>query len=444
MSSLETRQTAEVAAAAALSQLDRRPLPVGAEGTVGGSLVEFSVFDAMDPALREQLVSDETPFADRCKGAMLGMAVGDAVGSQVEFLEVGSGEAAFDAEGCCYTGSVRNMFGFKPGQWTDDTSMGLCLADSLLCCGKFDGSDFMARLWNWNHLAYNNGFRYDLDRAGDEATRAFMIDAGLDADACRQSLGCGRGTRSTLANLEEGAAPPAVHEGGEYEGNGSLIRLAPVPVFCARQSAEECMAVARASALATQNGPVTSEAAAFLAFVMRRAILRGEDGRSFREFLDDAIMEYSAMLTPRADEAAVAAVLKLLASAEDEASTEVCWNWRSDELDVLKAFANRGESYNGHQVKKDYFGAYAMDGLAVALWAAYHADSPTAAIAKATNVLGDADSMACIAGQLAGSFYGARSFDPRLVAQLRQWDPDCETELRGVLLSHCGASLPHT
>ena len=73
------------------------------------------------------------------------------------------------------------------------------------------------------------------------------------------------------------------------------------------------------------------------------------------------------MLTPRADEAAVAAVLKLLASAEDEASTEVCWNWRSDELDVLKAFANRGESYNGHQVKKDYFGAYAMDGLAVAL-----------------------------------------------------------------------------
>jgi len=131
----------------------------------------------------------------------------------------------------------------------------------------------------------------------------------------------------------------------------------------------------------------------------------------------------------------------LLASNEPETSTEWNWNWRSADLGVLKALENRGESYNGHAVQKNYFDAYSMDGLAVALWAAYHAESPTVAIAKAANILGDADSMACIAGQITGSYYGAKSFDPRLVTMLRAWDPDCEIELRGVLLAHCGAHV---
>jgi len=102
-------------------------------------------------------------------------------------------------------------------------------------------------LWNWNSMAYNNGFRYDKERMGDEATRAFMIEAGLDADAARQSLGCGRGIRNMLAKLEEGKPPPAAHVGEEYEGNGSLIRLAPVPVFFAKRTVEQCLAVARAA-----------------------------------------------------------------------------------------------------------------------------------------------------------------------------------------------------
>ena len=60
------------------------------------------------------------------------MAVGDAVGAPLEFMEAGSGVAAFDPDTASYGGeqAPRNMFDFKPGQWTDDTSMGLCLADS--------------------------------------------------------------------------------------------------------------------------------------------------------------------------------------------------------------------------------------------------------------------------------------------------------------------------
>ena len=131
-------------------------------------------------------------------------------------------------------------------------------------------------------------------------------------------------------------------------------------------------------------------------------------------------------------------VLRLLRSSELPDSCEVCWNWRSSGHDVTAAIANRGEMYNGHPVSREYFGAYALDGLAIALWAVYHSNSATAAIAKAANVLGDADSTACIAGQLAGSFYGDASIDQRLLDMLLVWDPDREIEMRAALLFCAG------
>ena len=57
---------------------------------------------------------------------------------------------------------------------------------------------------------------------------------------------------------------------------------------------------------------------------------------------------------------------------------------------------------------------------------------------EAANVLGDADSTACIAGQLAGSFYGDASIDRRLLDMLRVWDPDREIEMRAALLFCAG------
>jgi ADP-ribosyl-[dinitrogen reductase] hydrolase len=65
---------------------------------------------------------------------MLGLAVGDAVGTTVEFSSPGSFEPITDMVG-------GGPFGLEPGQWTDDTSMALCLAESLIECGGFDARD---------------------------------------------------------------------------------------------------------------------------------------------------------------------------------------------------------------------------------------------------------------------------------------------------------------
>ena len=69
----------------------------------------------------------------RFRGCLLGLAIGDAVGATVEFKERGSFPPMNDMVG----GGPHRL---KPGQWTDDTSMALCLATSLVEQGGFDAN----------------------------------------------------------------------------------------------------------------------------------------------------------------------------------------------------------------------------------------------------------------------------------------------------------------
>ena len=71
---------------------------------------------------------------DRARGCLLGLAVGDAVGTTVEFKQRGSFRPLTDMVG-------GGPFGLQPGQWTDDTSMALCLGYSLDECAGFDARD---------------------------------------------------------------------------------------------------------------------------------------------------------------------------------------------------------------------------------------------------------------------------------------------------------------
>lgn len=79
---------------------------------------------------------------DRYRGALLGLAAGGAVGSTLEFRPPGSFAPITDMVG-------GGPFRLKPGQWTDDTSMALCLAESLIECQGFDPVDQLQRYVRW-------------------------------------------------------------------------------------------------------------------------------------------------------------------------------------------------------------------------------------------------------------------------------------------------------
>src|SRR5690606_20471685 len=122
--------------------------------------------DPEDPQRQsvQDMIFGKQKFADikedRAIGCMLGMAVGDALGAPVEFHPV-----QYDKKFVKDMGhKVQGSFALQPGQWTDDASMGLCLADSLLVHQDFNPADLKLRFVNWWFFGYNNAFRFDRQR----------------------------------------------------------------------------------------------------------------------------------------------------------------------------------------------------------------------------------------------------------------------------------------
>ena len=93
---------------------------------------------------------------DRAIGSFVGLAVGDAIGTTVEFKDRGTFPIVTDMIG-------GGPFRLEPGQWTDDTSMAVCLAESLLLNPELDEKDLMTRFLDW----YENGTNSPTGRCFD-------------------------------------------------------------------------------------------------------------------------------------------------------------------------------------------------------------------------------------------------------------------------------------
>lgn len=136
--------------------------------------------------------------SDRFRGCLLGLAVGDAVGTTLEFRPRGSFEPLTDMSG-------GGPFHLLPGQWTDDTSMALCLAASLVERAGFDAHDQMNRYCQWADTGYlsSTGVCFDIGNTVASALRRYRRNGDPYA----------------------GATDPRA------AGNGCIMRLAPVPMF---------------------------------------------------------------------------------------------------------------------------------------------------------------------------------------------------------------------
>ena len=154
---------------------------------------------------------------DRARGALLGLATGDAVGTTVEFRSPGSFQPLTDMVG-------GGPFSLKPGQWTDDTSMALCLAESLVDRGGHDPADQMRRYVRW----WKDGYFSPTGRC---------FDIGIT-------------TRSQLDRFIRTRKPVDERVDEEAAANGSLMRLAPVSIRWSHDP-EAVVAMAAESSLPT-------------------------------------------------------------------------------------------------------------------------------------------------------------------------------------------------
>lgn len=296
----------------------------------------------------------QASVVDRATGALLGLAVGDALGATLEFSRRDT--HPFHTE---MTGG--GPFHLRPGQWTDDTSMALALADSLICCRGFDPHDLMTRFLAW----WQEG-RYS---------------------CTGECFDIGTTTARALARFDRTGDPYAGNTSEDEAGNGSLMRLAPVALFCLNHE-NAADQLARDQSRVTHGAPQAVEACATFVQILRRAILGDPDPPHLPEWQEHA------------------AICAIMAGA-----------YRQKERDEISS------------------SGYVVHTLEAALWCISQTTSFEEALVLAINLGGDADTVGAVTGQIAGATYGASAIPPRWLEKLA-WREQIEAVTMCLLLGN--------
>ena len=335
-----------------------------------------------------------TKLEKSCIGAMLGMAIGDAMGARVEFQPLDYTYNKIKDMG----NDIDGKFKLKPGQWTDDTSLGLCLADSLIENeGKFDGYDLMKRFISWWFYGYNNTFRFDEKRNN------------------KQSIGLGGNMKGSFSSFISNFGLEEYTSFGDEStsGNGSLVRNAPIPI-CFHKDINLAMKFAEKQSKVTHKGNQASGCCKLLTFITVK-ILNGENLKNVLNNLKNEFMCEEK------------SVNYLAQSKMEENDPNKNWNWNTTKYEYSQYRVN---------LNPGYIGSYVMDTLCMALNILINTNSFEEAILKGVNLRGDADSLGAVIGQIAGAFYGLDAIPKNWIEKIYEWDKYKEIALRGFILCH--------
>eukprot|EP01062_Namystynia_karyoxenos_P076498 TRINITY_DN7518_c0_g1_i1.p1 TRINITY_DN7518_c0_g1~~TRINITY_DN7518_c0_g1_i1.p1 ORF type:complete len:497 (+),score=160.57 TRINITY_DN7518_c0_g1_i1:97-1491(+) len=344
-----------------------------------------------------ELTPDEAKL-DRSLGCMLGNIVGDALGAPLEFSPVRYGvqELTGMDHDQMWQKADYNAFRLQPGQWTDDGSMALCLADSLLCGQSEDGVDALdlrQRFHAWNKFGYNN---------------AFGRDPGRVRGGGAGSVGLGGNISMSIAEWTQHPLP-ATRAGNKWtSGNGSVMRNGAVPVWF-RDDVEKGMRAAHTQSKTTHGGDEAAELCRLITFICTRFI-----NGATRSLLDN-LSEFSCPLytvtclrDARCEEKHPENSDPIFGGLENRR-----WNWRTPDFHHCEFRA---------QQQPGYVGSYAMDAVSMALHCVHSTRGFDEALLKCANMRGDSDSVCAVTGQIAGALYGATAIPPSWLARVAQWD----------------------
>lgn len=267
---------------------------------------------------------------------LVGAAIGDALGTTLEFQRPGTFEPINDLLG----GGVFNL---AAGQWTDDTAMLLCLAESLIECQGFDALDQMQRYWRWlktGHLSSTGGY-IDSGRTIREAINYFIQTGDAFAgDQDRWSA-----------------------------GNGSLMRIAPIALAYVNNP-QQADGYAAASSRTTHGNQIAIDACRYYVGLIIGALYG---------------LPKAQLLAPNYH--------------------PIPDYWQQHPLSPEIAEIASG-SFKQRQPPEIEALGYVPRTLEAALWAFYHSNSFETGCLLAVNLGNDADTTGTIYGQLAGAYYG--------------------------------------
>ena len=324
----------------------------------------------------------------RAIGTMLGMAIGDAMGSRYKNYPLRYGVIDLVDIGH----STSSNLGLEPGQWTNNTSMGLCLADSLLMNnGILDPHDLMHRLLCLWKGGYNNSFRFN--------------------HFPRKTLDFSEDIESSLYFYINYKYPQTRAGNKDSSGNGSLVRNAAIPI-CYFNDIQFACEMAKQQSLTTHQGLEAKECCSLITYI----IVKIFNGKRLNDILNDMGDRFTSSVK------SVKYLAKSLREGNDENRD---WNWK-----IPQYF------YSSERSKLDpsSIGFYSMDNMAMSLNILYNTENFKQAIIKAVNIRGDSNSLACVVGQIAGAYYPIEEIPGDWIRAVYNWDIG-EIALRGYMLA---------
>jgi len=302
---------------------------------------------------------------DRALGALLGMAVGDALGTTLEFTSPIPAPFAPLLLGPHTEISGGGPFAVAPGQTTDDTAMAVCIADSLREHGAYVATDVAARYVAWSRVTFDIGAQ----------TRDAIRRVGEHPDPR------GAGIASWLQGGKRSA------------GNGSLMRTTPIGVFFAHNDAVRREATVD-DALITHADPRCVLACAAHNGAIAAAVVHGADPEGM-------------LAAARAE---VLGVVPMLASHVNPASVE---SGRVAVLHDLACAAQDDPDLYGEELHMLRHEGFVRVALRLSFYSLLHAPSYEAGLIDVVNRGGDADTNGAIAGALLGARFGAAGIPRR-------------------------------
>lgn len=314
---------------------------------------------------------------DRFLGGLLGLAVGDMLGSPLEFLEkdtfsFDTPEEAFYRRALWssdiltifldpYRAQSFNALGWRPGEWSDNTSNALCLVASLIERG-FDLEDQLKRWIRWRDEGYMSYTRTAKD-IGVSMTKILASYEKRPTQDLRQ-----------LGMINRHAFTQKLSQ-----GNSPLVRVAPLVLWAA--SWETLAQMVQDHGGLTHGGAKTMESMGLLAMIQWRLIHhKGPLTREEKELILTFTSENLKEMGIRDREVTQVALSKGRR------------NWK------IKTANQMNPS------------GFAIDTMECVLWAFYHHDSPQEALKSALLLGGEAATIGSIVGSLVGFAHGLSAF----------------------------------
>lgn len=293
-------------------------------------------------------------FNQKIKAALLGLAIGDALGVPVEFK----------SREWLSLNPITDMIGYGtynqvPGTWSDDSSLTFCLVDSL--CSGYDLKDIADKFIKWKDNAYWTAWNH-------------VFDIGIT-------------TSNSINNLKNTDNPiDAGAKDEQSNGNGSLMRIIPLAFYTFTMNHNKRYKMVKDVASLT-HAHIRSIIACFIYVEYAIKLINGED----KKF----------------------AYKKLQIDVSDFFLANYFHNNEIKQFDRI--IKNDISKYSIDEIKSS---GYVIHSLEAAFWCFLNTDSYKDAVLKAVNLGSDTDTIAAITGAVAGIYYGMDNIPNRWLIQL--------------------------